>query len=194
MTIYEFVIWNAIVTVIVMAVVTFSLSSWKRRKMATLTEDLQPVIDKESLPVQYLTIREMRRALQPLLNGDQLDEVSRRMAIRALGLAPVKTNIIPMDAIPTGLSELIVFPGNLQPHDLSKGVGDWAARAISLPSNGRDSLVAIPLECDIYDDALVAAAQPGTPFVGEFPPEWQEVWDKGEKVGSKNQFGAYSVD
>ncbi len=136
--------------------------------------------------VRYLTIRQLREALEPGLTEPQYLDLCFRMslrsamlAIRKLGLVPATYATLSDKHTPRPLKEAVVaFAGALMP-TVELGAEKWAAQVV-VPERYAQIYVWMGIGFDLIDDSYVAAVEPGTTFAGKFPPEWEKCWANGE--------------
>ncbi len=166
---------------IMMPILLFKSIRARSRRMKAAIQ--KRILKAEHASVRYLTILELRRALEPDLEDSQHE--TRRMslrsamlALRVLGLAPATYDARNYQHTPvmTG-DDVVAFPGTLTPTKKAGAEGWESMVALSDRYDTFDTLMGIGF--DICGASRVAAVEPDSIFAGKFPPEWQLCWDRG---------------
>lgn len=128
--------------------------------------------------VFYLSIKELRKLLEPTMSEAELNLQSKRIsvssaleAINRLQLNPAKIEAWSESTPTPGGDDVVIFPGTFvpTPQHMRGAVGEWSVATIQSPEGG-DARCITPTGCDIYAGSLVAVVNPGSRFAGKLPP------------------------
>jgi len=151
--------------------------------------------------VRFLTVRELRKALEPNLTGEQLDMCSIRisvrsalLAIRKLGLAPALFRAHNPSMFPRlkNREDFVIFPGAPRRSNKS-GAEGWECR-ISDKTDSSPSPEYMGIGFDMNGGSRIAAVEPESLFAGEFPRDWVESWDRGDPITLEGFLGGRNRD
>jgi hypothetical protein len=146
----------------------------------------EAILEQAHQEVRYLSIVELRRALEPgrtdteyAFYADRISVRSALIAIRKLGLAPAVIDAYSATHTPKTAGDMfIIFPGTGEYCNARGGEG-WAVNVIP-PDDSTYNCEMIAIGQDMYGPSLIAAVAPDSPFAGRFPAEWEKSWEKGE--------------